>query len=166
MKKGLYFIPSIALLGCADSLNIEQDAPVSAKEKRQGDFGSLLGEDGLSFGRKSEKNQAPGMNVNAILWRASLDTVHFMPISVSDPVGGVIATDWYSVPEAPNERTRINITITAQTLRADGLKINVFKQIRKGNEWISVNGNDKMAYDLETVILNRARQLKIQKTGK
>ena len=49
------------------------------------------------------------MAVNAFLWRASLDTVSFIPIDIADPIGGVISTEWYLDPEKINERIKINI---------------------------------------------------------
>ena len=46
------------------------------------------------------------LGVNAYLWRASLDTLSFMPLASADPFGGVIITDWYSPPAAQGERFR------------------------------------------------------------
>ena len=68
------------------------------------------------------------LGVNSYLWHASLDTLSFMPLASADPFGGVIITDWYSAPDAPNERLKVTIYILDRSLRADGLKIAVFRQ--------------------------------------
>src|SRR5437016_375303 len=66
---------------------------------------SVFGEGGLlNFSVGGNKAQpGSGITVNTYLWRATLDTVAFMPLSSADPFGGVIITDWYSPPESPNE---------------------------------------------------------------
>jgi hypothetical protein len=66
--------------------------------------------------------------VNAFLWRASLDTINFIPLVSADPFGGVIITDWYTPAETPNERMKVQITILDRDLRADGVRVSVFKQ--------------------------------------
>ena len=52
-----------------------------------------------------------GIGVNAFLWRATLDTVSFMPLASADPFGGVILTDWHSTATSPNERYKLNFYI-------------------------------------------------------
>jgi len=59
--------------------------------------------------------------VNGYLWRASLDTLAFMPLASADPYGGVIITDWYVNPERPEERFKCTVYILDSRLRADGL---------------------------------------------
>ena len=75
------------------------------------------------------------LGVNSYLWHASLDTLAFMPLQSADPFGGVIITDWYSAPENPNERMKVTIYILDRRLRADGLKIAVFRQTRSAR-WL------------------------------
>ena len=59
------------------------------------------------FGGGGQVSDAPeaGIGVNSFLWRASLDTLSFMPLNSADPFGGVIITDWYTPPETPSERS-------------------------------------------------------------
>ena len=68
---------------------------------------SILGEGGL-LGRKKKDGGESAIGVNSYLWRATLDTVSFMPLASADPFGGVILTDWYTDPQNPNERVKIN----------------------------------------------------------
>lgn len=101
--------------------------------------------------------------VNGYLWRASLDTISFLPLNTADPFGGVIITEWYSPPEAPNERFKVNIYILDKVLRADGLRVTVFRQRRVGGDrWVEAKVNQKTGTDLENAILKRARQMRIK----
>ena len=78
-----------------------------------------------------------GVAVNSFLWHASLDTVSFMPLASADPFGGIIITDWYSPPDTPNERFKVNIFILGRELRADGVRVSVFRQTRDGGgQWV------------------------------
>ena len=60
------------------------------------------------------------LGVNSYLWHATLDTLSFMPLASADPFGGVIITDWYVAPTAPDERLKVTIYIMDRNLRADG----------------------------------------------
>src|ERR1700753_2898821 len=75
------------------------------------------------------------LGVNSYLWHASLDTLSFMPLQSADPFGGVIISDWYVAPAAPDERLKVTVYIMDRTLRADALKVVVFRQTRSGNGW-------------------------------
>ena len=75
------------------------------------------------------------LGVNSYLWHAALDTLSFMPLASADPFGGVIITDWYVAPNAPDERLKVTIYIMDRNLRADGLKVVVFRQTRTGAAW-------------------------------
>lgn len=101
------------------------------------------------------------MGVNSYLWRASLETLEFMPLAVSDPFGGVIITDWYANPEAPDERFKANVYILDANLRADALKTSIFKQVRSGNAWVDAKVDADTSRQIENAILTRARELYI-----
>ena len=101
--------------------------------------------------------------VNGYLWRASLDTLSFMPLSSADPFGGVIITDWYSPPETPSERFKITAYILGRALQSDGIRVSVFRQTRnESGNWDNMPVNDTVASDLENAILTRAREFKIR----
>jgi hypothetical protein len=101
----------------------------------------------------------PQLGVNAYLWRATLDTLTFMPLASEDPLGGVIITDWYSAPENPNERMKVTAYILDRRLRADALKVAVFRQARTVEGWVDVAVNPETPVRLENAILTRAREL-------
>ena len=62
------------------------------------------------------------------LWRASLDTIDFMPLSSVNYSGGIIITDWYSDGSNPNESIKISIRFLTNEIRSDSLQIKVFKR--------------------------------------
>ena len=105
--------------------------------------------------------QAPAIGVNAYLWRATLDTLAFMPLASADPYGGVIITDWYVNPEKPDERFKATVYILDSRLRADGLAVSVFKEVNNGAGWTTAPIADQTASDIENAILTRARQLRL-----
>jgi hypothetical protein len=103
-----------------------------------------------------------GVGVNAYLWRASLDTINFMPLASADPFGGVIITDWYSPPDQQDERFKLNIFILGRELRADGVRASVFRQKRQTDgTWVDAPVDQATPTDLENAILTRARQMRL-----
>jgi len=107
-----------------------------------------------------------GIGVNSFLWRASLDTLAFMPIASADPFGGVILTDWYENPDAAGERFKLNVYILDRQLRADGLRVAVFKQTKQSNNWRDAAVPEHMSLNLENAILSRARELRVAQLGR
>ena len=105
--------------------------------------------------------RAPQLGVNSFLWRASLETLNFMPLQEVDPFGGVIITDWYASAEAPGERFKSNVYILDTQLRADALKVSVFKQLNQGGGWTDAPVDADTARQIENAILTRARELYI-----
>jgi hypothetical protein len=106
--------------------------------------------------------QAQTLGVNGYLWRASLDTLAFMPLASADPYGGVIITDWYANPEKPDERFKAQVYILDTRLRADGLNVTVYKQVRStGGQWTDAPVAAQTATDIENAILTKARQLRL-----
>lgn len=101
------------------------------------------------------------LGVNSYLWHATLDTLAFMPLQSEDPFGGVILTDWYSSPQSPAERLKVTVYILDRRLRADGLKITVFRQTKSNEGWVDVAVNPETATKLTDAILTRARELRL-----
>ncbi|MCG8443408.1 MAG: DUF3576 domain-containing protein [Caulobacterales bacterium] len=113
--------------------------------------------------RAVTSDDVPIIGVNSFLWRATLDTIDFMPLESADPYGGVIITDWYANPEIPSERFKATVYILDTRLRADGLKVNIFRQIfAQDRGWVDSPADAETAIQIENAILTRARQLRIQ----
>jgi len=129
---------------------------------------SIFGKNGLSIGGergKDDDDAVSGIAVNSFLWRASLDTVSFMPLASADPFGGVILTDWYTPDETKGERFKINVFILSRQLRSDGIQVRVFKQVSRKGAWRDVKPSADTARQLEDSILTRARQLRVAQLG-
>ena len=102
------------------------------------------------------------LGVNSYLWRATLDTLAFLPLASADPIGGTIITDWYVNPQAPGERLKVTVYILDTRLRADGLNVTVFKQTHDASgNWVDAPVSPQTDIDIENSILTRARQLKL-----
>ena len=127
-----------------------------------GEKKSVFGNDGLSiFGKKKKEGGETGIGVNSYLWRASLDTISFMPLASADPFGGVIITDWYAAEENPNERFKANVFILDKQLVSTGVTVKLFRQTHSKGRWIDGKVTSDMTTQLEDAILTRARQLRV-----
>ena len=135
--------------------------------------GRLTGQDDgiVLFGtartpRPGEGDGGAGLGVNAFLWRATLDTLAFMPLASADPFGGVIITDWYSPPGAQAERFKATAYVMGRQLRSDGVRISVFRQVRSGAGWVDAAVTPATGAELEDRVLARARELRSQSAAR
>jgi len=117
-----------------------------------------------SSGAASATANQPQLGVNSFLWRATLDTLNFMPLSSADPVGGVIISDWYAAPDKPDEHMKVTVYILDRRLRADAVKVSVFRQTRGAAGWTDAQTNPDTGIKLENAILARARELRLSST--
>lgn len=140
---------------------------VACTDTPRGQAGGVEGSDGFTYFSSGAAGSGSGgpVSVNSFLWRASLDTVSFMPLISADAYGGVLITDWYAPPETPDERFKINIFVTGQALRAEAVKAVVFRQVRSGSEWRDSAVDPSTARGLEDTVLTRARQLRAEVQG-
>jgi hypothetical protein len=118
----------------------------------------------LGIGKSAPTPDDPktAIGVNAYLWRATLDTLAFMPLASADPYGGVVITDWYANPEKPDERFKATVYILDSRLRADGLNVTIYKQVRDAaGGWQDATASNQTDVDIENAILTRARQLRL-----
>lgn len=125
-------------------------------------LGGCGGLPGLGGGSRATPAAQTGIGVNAFLWRATLDTLSFMPLATADPWGGVINYDWYSDPQTPNERFKATVFILDTRLRADALNVSVTKEVRDASgQWTGAPVAAQTETDLENAILTKARQLNL-----
>jgi hypothetical protein len=152
----LFFLPLLALtLGCSavetPSPTIDE-GPVSIITGKSG--GTKLSE---FFGKTQ---QSDGMPVNALLWRASLDVVSFVPLGDIDTFGGSIVTDWYSLPKNTSQRIKIAVFIVGRELRSDAVSARVYVQNQIDALWVQSGRDEELERKLEDLILTRARELR------
>ena len=155
-------IPAVTVAGCNGKFEQAGENPTLEETWRRGD-GQLFG--GITIGGvdKRENDTGPsGIGVNSFMWRASLDTLSFLPLASADPFGGVIITDWYAPPESPGERFKVTVYLLGRQLRSDGLRVSVFRQSQAANgNWIDSALADDTATKMADAILTRARELRI-----
>ena len=120
---------------------------------------NLLGGDNNS--NDSKNTGIMGMPINPYLWKASLNTLDFMPLSSTDPFAGTIITDWYTAESNIGERCKLNIFINGIDLKTNNLKVLSFCQTLKNNQWVNIPSKDEENTRLENVILNEAKKLKL-----
>jgi|YNPMSStandDraft_1061717.scaffolds.fasta_scaffold20164_2 hypothetical protein len=156
--------------GCgsaSDSLRtpgMDEYNPGSRRERAASLMGS--GQGILVFGtdrsRRPAEADATGIGVNAFLWRATLDTLGFLPITSADPFGGVVISDWYQPPGTRGERFRATAYILGRELRSDAVRVTVFRQVQQGGSWVDSPTSPATNAEFEDRILARARELRAQ----
>lgn len=105
--------------------------------------------------------QITSIGVNAYLWQATLETLDFMPMADVDSDGGVIITDWYINPSNPYERSKVSVYILDKSLRADALKVHVFRQQLTAGEWRDDPQTEESAANVAEAILVQARRIRL-----
>jgi len=135
-----------------------------------GERSTVFGDGGVSIlgggKKKDEGGSGGGIGVNSYLWRATLDTIAFMPLASADPFGGVVITDWYTPPQTPNERLKVTVYILDRALRADGLRVSVFRQVHDDKGWVDKPTASDTATNMENAILQRAREFRMETEAK
>jgi hypothetical protein len=165
----LFSLAVLGLVACEGAVT-EEPRPTEQVERIRERYGTITGEEGLLlFSSRPREDQdgggAPGIGVNVYLWRAALETIDFMPLVQADPFGGVIITDWHSPAGNPDERFKLSVFILDRVLRADGLKVAVFRQTSGENGWVDAQVDPTTATGIEDSILTRARELRIAALG-
>ena len=157
----------LALGACSKSRPVAEDeyrdyrTVGPERGKVGGDQGLVLGIGGKTGGTDAA-GESSGIGVNAYLWRAALDTLAFMPLASADPFGGVIITDWYSPPASQGERFKATAYILGRQLRADGIRVNIFRQVNRGGQWVDSAVSPSTRGEIEDKVLARARELRSQ----
>ncbi len=118
--------------------------------------GSFL--DNLFFRKSNKSSSAPSqLSFNPHLWQASLEILSStMPLASVDSNSGIIITDWYNLKSKNNERVKISVLVNSIELRADGVKVSIFKQIKNANAWRSSKVNPNIIKNLERKIIKQA----------
>ena len=127
--------------------NALERAKLNVKEGRGASLGSV-------FRRGSTNYEFSTSNV---MWRASLDTLDFLPLSVVDYSGGLLITDWYNNNSNNNESLKITVRFLSNETRSDSLKITVHQKkcLTNSNCVVSIL-NSKIEEQLITSIIRKA----------
>ena len=158
----------LALGACSNNDNIRPvaDSEYNDYRTKGSERGKLGGDQGLVFGigKGSGGGNQDGavLGVNAYLWRGALDTLAFMPLASADPFGGVIITDWYQPPSSTGERFKATAYILGRQLRADGVRVSIFRQVMQNGQWTDAAVSQATTGEIENKVLARARELRAQ----
>ena len=92
------------------------------------------------------------------LWRASLETLDFLPLTTVDYSGGIIITDWYSESSSNSESIKISLRFLSNDVRTESLKVIIHKKICKtiSNCTISLLDKSKIKEELHFTIIKKA----------
>lgn len=156
----------LLLAACGKGRFVEEDEYNDPRHSG-GTSGRVFGDTGLVLGIGGKDgsggaNDGAALGVNAYLWRGALDTLGFMPLASADPFGGVIITDWYEPPAAAGERFKATAYILGRQLRADGVRVTIFRQVLQGGRWIDSPVSQATVGEIENKVLSRARELRAQ----
>ena len=149
----LFFV----LLGCS---SIKPGTPAKEDENLSIFTGKPGGIKLSDLGSKSEPDSS--LPVNAIAWRAALDIAALLPLSEVDTFGGTIVTEWYSMPNRPDERIKLTIFIIGRELRSDSVSVRLHVQKRSADGWSDAARDEAFASRIEDLILSRARELRAE----
>ena len=147
----------------ADARQFPPDAESRVKKNIEEGRGFRL-MDGMNKGGGSGSFDFASSNS---LWRASLDTIDFMPLASANYSGGIIITDWYSSNTNSAEAIKISIRFLTNEIRSDALDIKVFKKIcDTNNKCIISKHSGELVKELEKKILKTAKIYEVKKKDK
>mgnify|MGYP001173164253 CR=1 FL=1 len=163
LKKSIITLLSILILLSQSACNALKPKKVSAKDfppdpRKRVEKNINEGKGFRLMGGNSQKGTNYEFASANPLWRATLDTLDFMPLSSANYSGGIVITDWYSENNSPNESVKISVRFLTNEIRSDALDINVYLKKctdNSSNCSISKNNNDLVA-DLNLSILKKA----------
>ena len=163
MYKKFLIVPLIILFSSCSNNNSVVRNPITGEKSNPGIF-SKDAEKGINLSELLlEKDNSGGIiNVNAFLWRASLNILSIAPLISTDALGGTIISDWYINKNIKDQRLKITAFILTRELRSDGIKVKVHIQNFKNNVWSETITDSDLANKIEENILNEARNLRIK----
>ena len=132
--------------------NAMERAKLNVKEGRGISIGSAL---------KRGKSTTYNFNTSNPMWKASLDTLDFLPLSTVDYSGGVIITDWYSeTSDNNNSSIKIIVQFLSNEIRADGIKVSTYKKTCIDNSCKTLLQNSNLTNEIKLAILKKATLMK------
>ena len=139
--------------------DLDPNRPTSAEDKRKrnieegrgASIGNLLGKVGGTNYEFSSSNP---------MWRATLETLDFLPLTTVDYSGGVVITDWYS-NNGSDEQIKLSVRFLSNEIRSDSLKIIVHKKTCQNNSncKTTLSNNNIIRDELRSTILRKASLL-------
>ena len=164
----LSMLLSIALFSCSGFGSKEENAETGIKKKRfepniKASTRTAAESGGITlFG--SKKNEDLGQN--NVLWKATLNTLDFIPLANATYTGGIIVTDWYSSEQSSDKSIKISVTFLSPELSSTSIKVDSFEKSCKENRCKVAKLDSSFSNNIKTKILENARKLKIEQEKK
>lgn len=158
---------SLALTSCAkDVQTTDENGNIVTKKKRIEPNVSKRAEQARDEGGgifNSARNRETTFDfaTSNVLWRATLESIDFIPLNNVDYSGGVIVSDWYSVEDS-NDSIKLTIRFLSSDLAASSVKVTNHKKICKNNNCKIIKGDNNLNAKIKKNILKLARELKIK----
>jgi len=156
IKTSIFLIIALFLLNsCANRGDARKIAP-NAKDRVKANM-----EQGKGFRLKDKIGSRKGGDFEFAssneLWRASLDTIDFMPLTSANYSGGIIITDWYSENENTGESIKLVIRFLTNEVRSDAIDLKIFyKKCNSGNNCKITEKTSNLNVELKKEILKKA----------
>ena len=153
----IFLVGILLLTSCSGGMKAgdARKIPPNMKERQKQNIEEGRGFSfGKTFGNNSGEFDFASSNE---LWRASLDTLEFMPLSLANYSGGIIVTDWYASEGSVNESVKISVRFLSNEIRSDALSIKVFyKKCSMQDTCQITDKTSVLSNDIEKKILTKA----------
>ena len=172
MSKNLFFLSFLIIILSSCKSNEKKDGITGNQEKFEPNADVRAREFAdknpiTLFKDSKDKNTNFEFGTSNVLWRASLKTLDFIPLATVDYSGGIIITDWYSEGKLNKEQIKIQIRFVSTELRSESIQVISYKKIcETNNECLNIAGNENFNREIKDLIINTARQIKIEESKK
>ena len=158
----LLFAYSCAVPQALKPKKVDPNTPVNADERARKNI-----EEGRGISLKGAMNRNKGttfqFSSSNPLWRASLETIDFMPLATVDYSGGIIITDWYTDTSNPKEAIKITLRFLSNEIRSNSIKVIVHNKKCSPTQNCTVSEIDSnIKFELQKSILSKASLLEKQ----
>ena len=167
MKKYLLIIFLLFAYSCAvpqalKPKKVDPNTPVNADDRARKNIEEGRG---ISLKGAIDKNKRTTFQFSSSnpLWRASLETIDFMPLATVDYSGGIIITDWYTDTSNPKEAIKITLRFLSNEIRSNSIKVIVHNKKCNPAQNCTVSEIDSnIKFELQKSILSKASLLEKQ----
>jgi len=171
MLKNLFFLSFLIIILSSCKSNEKKDGITGNQEKLEDPnerARNFADKNPITLFKDSkDKNTNFEFGTSNVLWRASLKTIDFIPLATVDYSGGIIITDWYSEGKLNKEQIKIQIRFVSTELRSESIQVISYKKIcETNNECLNIAGNENFNREIKDLIINTARQIKIEESKK
>ena len=155
----LFFAYSCAVPQALKPKKIDPNTPVNADERARKNIEEGRG---ISLKGAIDRNKGTTFQFSSSnpLWRASLETIDFMPLATVDYSGGIIITDWYTDTNNPKEAIKITLRFLSNEIQSNSIKIIIHNKNCNSSESCSIKEiESNIKFELQKTILAKAAKL-------